>query len=165
MSRQIVMEYINCNERKHLIQECYEYNDFNKWFVYAKEHIYYHLLIVIQGVEIADQEMINIWKEYGCDEEEEEINVTYYVKTWDMYGRPYPNFNVDGFDTWDNEEDAREAFEGAIDTENTSAVELIMVEDGNEETIDEWETLYELPEEEEEEEEEGETDVESITDN
>ena len=75
MSKQIVIEYINSNERKHLAENCDEYNKLEDWIDYAKTHIYYHLVVCLESEEIANEEIEEIWNEHHDEEvdlEEEE---------------------------------------------------------------------------------------------
>jgi hypothetical protein len=72
MSKQIVIEYINSNERKHLAENCDEYNKLEDWIDYAKTHIYYHLVVCLESEEIANEEIEEIWNEHH--DEEEEVN-------------------------------------------------------------------------------------------
>ena len=119
---------------------------------------------ILEGGEVIDLYCKKCYDERYEEDEEEEDNINFVVRTWDLYGRPNGNFEWDGASSWPCQSYATEAFEGAIETGEFeySAVSIIMIGDNKEETIEEWETPYELPEEEEEE---GETDVESITDN
>jgi len=69
MSKQIVIDYINCNERKHLSENCENYDNIDEWIAYAKNHIYYHFLVCLENTAIADAEIKNIWEENHDDEE------------------------------------------------------------------------------------------------
>ncbi len=68
MSKQIVIEYINSNERKHLAENCDEYNKLEDWIDYAKTHIYYHLVVCLESEEIANEEIEEIWNEHHDEE-------------------------------------------------------------------------------------------------
>ena len=71
MSKEIVREYIE-NERKHLVENIYKFNNLEEWVSYAKTHIYYHLIVVIDNESVANEVIENIWDELNEDDDDEE---------------------------------------------------------------------------------------------
>ena len=70
-SKLVVKDYIN-NERKHLFDKIDEYNNMSEWFDYAQTHIYYHLLVVTEGVKTANDEIEKLWLDNRCNSDDDE---------------------------------------------------------------------------------------------
>lgn len=103
--------------------------------------------------------LINIENELEAEiiddsEEEEEVKTEYQyiVKTWDKNGEYAGLFEVDCVKCWTKEEEARQAFNWAIGTDEMGAVELIRIDpDANEDRetiIDDFEDLFSEDEDE-----------------